>query len=643
MKLSAHPHNSGRLVTMATGECYDLFHSPEDLEWIQQLNLTSNRFLTPRESSRSPSAAAVSTSSCYCLTNDIGNNFQFSASPWNYLKHWKENEKISSPVLHVFLDLLLSSASSLSSHGGGGGGINASYQSGWLCISLTTAFILSIYSQHSPHQSISHILQGYHLASHWIQQEMRNKDCPIAMRFHWSDHSTILSLISSLLDPVTSSCSLTPSDLNHISSCLLEAFITSLIERDDKFVPNILFYSIPSVSPSCMNHYSGTLILEIPIPPMFPLNLHLRDTFVAVFESSIEIIPHENLKIELDMSRSDHSDLTSITSAKQAEYQMLRSMCEIIVNSKVQLLCCQKRIHPYLQQLLRRKGVICLPRLSILHINKILAISGATQLGAFSNSIKISENRKEVLQLSSLGYVDSLSVDRIGGKKVLVVRSSPLDDLSPDARLSEFLYWDRISSRRSLMSTVTVCGWHENQVKEIQQISETIIGILTHLIQSGDNPMVLPGGGCWLRYLVDFVSQELRNQEEKTSKSGSKKTQSFDRRILSGARSYFQTLEGVIQILDGHHRSMDDSQFQIPLSTAEGVLIFQSPNGRRTVSYSNKSGVMYNESGEEMESGYVLSSNSLDLYEPSYWALQVSLETARCILEIDGVILQSEP
>jgi hypothetical protein len=47
--------------------------------------------------------------------------------------------------------------------------------------------------------------------------------------------------------------------------------------------------------------------------------------------------------------------------------------------------------------------------------------------------------------------------------------------------------------------------------------------------------------------------------------------------------------------------------------------------------------------GKEMESGYVLSSNSLDLYESSYWALQVSLEAARCIFDIDGVILQSEP
>jgi hypothetical protein len=603
------------------GRFYDLFHSSQDLEWIQKLNWTAKKSLTPRSGHYfSP----------FCLTNGFSNDFRVSSSPWDYLKYWKEGDRITSPVLEILLDLLLSSASSHSLQ---------SNQSGWLCIYLSTALILSIYHKHSQH--ISQILQGYQFAFQLMQNEMTNKESVIALKFHWSDHSTVLSLILSLLNGVTSSCSLTTLDQNHISSCLLEAFITSLVEIKDKFVPNVLFYAVPSVSPSCMTHYSGTVILDIPIPPLFPTT-PLREIFVAVFESSIEIIANENLKIELQMSTAAPSDdAAPIASAKQAEYQMLRSMCEIIVNSKVQLLCCQKRIHPYLQQLLRRRGVVCLPRLSILHINKILAISGATQLGAFSTSIEVSESRMEVLQLSSLGYIDSLTVDLISGKKVFVFRSSPLDDLPPDAPLHNFLYVDKICSRRCLMSTVTVCGWQENQIKEIQQTSETILRSLTQLIQAGDNPMVLPGGGCWLQYLINYVLQELQKQQTKISTNASPILSVYDRRMLSGARSYCQTLQSAVQILDGFDSSTD-SQFQLPLPSAKGIITFQSPQGRKTISSSNKSGVIIDESGEEMEPGYVLSSNSLDLYESSYRALQISLEIACCILEIDGVILEAE-
>jgi hypothetical protein len=185
---------------------------------------------------------------------------------------------------------------------------------------------------------------------------------------------------------------------------------------------------------------------------------------------------------------------------------------------------------------------------------------------------------------------------------------------------------------------VLVCGWHQNQINEIRRVSESVIQLLTQMLQAdqvgGNQSLVLPGGGCWIHYLTRLIRQNLQDKKESSLQR---------RRVVEqGMRVYCETLERAALIMGGCQPEDGIANQFLLEKTRKGMVTFQSPNGQRTVSYLNTEGdsPMLNEDGEEIESGSILSSDGLDSHHHYYNSLRVSMEAVSCVLDVDGIIVQ---
>jgi chaperonin GroEL (HSP60 family) len=548
-------------------------------------------------------------------SNEVGGEVFITSSSSHFLRETKS--KYSDPLSKIFFEILCQN----SSHG----------DMGWLCILFAAKLISGgVESEISTHS----LMKGYALAFRLAVRELRT----LRMHIRWSNHSSILCVVRSLIMTRTS-VAMNEAAVSHVSVCILDAFLSSLTEFGDSFAPTVLFCEWPGLSVANTRHLPHSLCLQIPLPRLFAREQgEVRGVRVAAFESSLEMSPLQGVTVEIDPHSSDAPG-----TVKTAEYAALRRMRDVFLRSGVGLVCCQRRIHPYLQRLLAGAGVVCIPRLSIRYIQSLLAISGAKQLGAFDLSLLgMSDEDSSLpgaLDPLSLGYLDCLSVQFMLQGTPVLVASSPWageDEEAALARMDAVLTPSVaavVRARSTPISTLRVCGRTSEQCRELRGGCEQAVRVLSQLMQAEDlRPRVLPGAGCWQAYLAHAIRTGIEREQLCS-----------ERDVNRAAELFCSALGSCANIVGGNTRQRQDSAG----SSLSGFEFPDTLNGQHQIRFRSPSGCVVEAThgrediNTEEDEGEVIQADVLDAYGACVGALSLAVEAALCVLDVDCIMTQT--
>ena len=544
--------------------------------------------------------------------------------------------------------------------------------SGWFALLFSCKLITaSLGSQ----LTISTIIRGFSSALMMASEELSIKEAVRSnenrlqlFKLSWDDLNNILCVIKTSLS-TRHVLQMSQSQIESISINLLTAFLSSV--DDDKQKCSIIYRQSAGPPIENMIVLENSLLMDIPIPSALQhpgiggrgkrmSSCRFEDLVVAIYENSLEIPESPNFSFEInDHGRNSDEKILpqrEVTSIKSLEYLFMEDVAAVFVRSKVTLVACQRRIHPYLIRILQRSGIICLPRLSIRFCGALQRMSGARQLLSFPIA-KVSA----LIQPQSLGYLASLQCRVIYGRKY-VVACAKMDNVDTDSyngfksyehmRLAHLLdspSADEIQSRKSPMSTMVLTAPSETQCGELQIALENVAADLTTLL---NHPYVLPGAGLWQAYTAKRVKERLLAATPSSSGS-SNSCEIFSiggkEEIRRAAEIFVKCLDESSQIIGrlvdapGSDRgeSNGDLSFTLPDYRTQGDcvdILFYNPVKKCTV----RSSPCINDSDDERGTcgeKIILIADALEALLPCLNALQLAVDTAICILDLDGAMI----
>ena len=400
--------------------------------------------------------------------------------------------------------------------------------------------------------------------------------------------------------------------LQNIATCLLQSFLSSLNSTNttQMLTPFIMYKSCVGYPVENILTFENALVMDIPLPLEFPDGDGISTATVALFDCNLENLlfyGEENIKIENDNSND---------SLKLIEFTVLEQWADTFSNSNIKIVMSQRRIHPYLQRLLRDRGIISLPRLSMYFISAMQKLTGAKILGSLPSKLN------EIIPSSCLGYIGNLRKKTMLGR-TFILASAILnnDDEDENEQLSLALndpaFISGVLTRRQRMSSIIITGPTKYVCDEIQDSFEIVMSNLTSMLGKS---YVLPGGGCWQMYLVEKLQHIYFESNDKLK----------EKNIISKAiKVYIDTLKSCAQLFgNGTLNNQIQNSFTLPFITScDDSLYFASPADAYTKAF---------KVNDEYK---ISSSNMLDPFESSQKSMELAVEIAITLLQIDGVVV----
>lgn len=523
--------------------------------------------------------------------------------------------------------------------------------------------------------SILAIARAFNMGSKAANFELTARDSsPCShqlLELKWSDFKNILCVIKTSLSS-RHVLQLTEKELDTVSISLLKAFISSIDEDSKKC--SILYQQAFGMSIENILVLENTLLMDIPIPlDLIPsqskfkqfkkglrVNQH-RNLIVVIFENSLEMSEFPNYFFEITEIKDTKQNFNSQSksdSVKSLEYRFLEKMADILIKSKITLVACQRRIHPYLIRILSEKGILCLPRLSIRYCGALQRLCGAKQLVSFPLSRDWS-----IIEDTSLGYLVSIDYQVIYGRKYVIAKAKleteDYDDYEYQMMTNKLgqHFAEGVKERRSLISTIVLAAPSAALCDELEIALEDVTYDLASLL---DCPYVLPGAGLWQTYTAQRIrSKLLPKLSEQLLPFDSKNLFAIGnpKEIMKATELYIDCLEECGRIIGGfqaliaelpNNQEMDEKKFIVPIdaySNEIGEFLFFNPIKNCVIRASN---IDTNEDNVNIKeetfdekkktTNHLTHADALEALLPSRNALLVAVEAALCILDIDGVL-----
>lgn len=539
-------------------------------------------------------------------SNSIGGSASFSSSSSRFFSECRT--VFRNDAIRILLDIL---GQTKRMYGDGG----------WFGLMMSTRLIALGIESDIP---ITLLTSGYLTALRHAEAAIEDKalSAPLKLSVSWSDHLTIMCLIKSVLQSRTS-LGLSDKEIDHMCEILLTAFLSSLNDKENMVLfPNIFYRKCPGMCLDNTTAFEDALVMDIPIP------IHLmhstgRNLKVALFDCSLELSAGDvGLSLDIDCNNDDESVVT----VKDTEFLFLEHVARVIIRSRVSLVCSQRRIHPYLQRILLAEGVIPLQRLSIRYITAMQNLTGAKLLGNFSSVHVMSAD--STIETDLLGFLSSIGVECVGGKKFVVARADACDESESDYRHNAW-------SRRLKTATILICASSDDDCEELQVSFESIVRILTDLME---HPFVLPGSGFWQAIVCDRLGNAI-----KSMRLNNRSLSWEDRAVVSAMDLFRSALSTCVRAqMDSRvGADMDDliTMFSAAVNS-EGCCEYKGPTGTLALA---RRRVVKREEDEALESVgpdevrvEALSAVIVDAYLPSIRMLQQAVEAAVAVLQVDG-------
>lgn len=592
-----------------------------------------------------------------CSESDSG-KATFTSSSTKFLAEQRPKSH-DGEVAHTILHSLLSS--------------NSFDNAGWFSLLLSTKLITAGLNSNI---SISSIVKGYSLANSALayaidpnKEYVANQQSPHLRHLSWEDFDSIIGVIKTSLTS-RHILQLTPQQSKKVSVSLLTTFLSS-VDRDN-LTSSIIFRHAVGLPIERIVALEDTLVMDIPIPMTLTKSRREQlyassssgqyvDLIVSIFENSLELSSFPSYSFEIlnttVPATKKESSLTS--SIKSLEFLFLERLASILKRSKVTLVACQRRIHPYLVQILRRDEIVCLPRLSVRYCGALQRLSGARQLVSFPLSHEVAS----FIEPSSLGYLASIECRTLFGRKYVVASNAPIHA----AEVSRELFNDHqyavlsrtfdercaeaIQLRQSATSTLILTAPSEILCSELQSACEDIVRTLVSLLT---NPYLLPGSGVWqMRTAADlklnFLKKYLDSQSDNSCNHPALGSPVY---ILKASTLFVNCLHDCGKIIFGRSGMCVegyDPFGDLKFDNSHGV-DYRVDNHRKEESQNadsiNKGDYNTIDSsliaGAEQGHPWNGTSSTVEALAPNRHAVQLAVEAAICVLDIDGA-MRSHP
>jgi chaperonin GroEL (HSP60 family) len=491
---------------------------------------------------------------------------------------------------------------------------------GWFGLLFTSLLIKLGIESDIP---ISYLIRGYNLASNKVNEILMNASNEFLMSITLSDVINVTKVIETTL--ITRSILFSTLDiniLNKFSAAILNGFLSSL----SSLKPFIIYKQINGLQIDKIRTLEGKILMDIPVPLEFPDNITgVSGSVIALFDCSLEmlLLPEEGdcvnnnstNRINIEIQNNNNDNIKSI---KSLEYKVIHSWVNIFIKSGINLIACQKRIHPYLQRQLADNGIYCLQRLSIRYIGILQRITGAKILG----SMPTNTNCISILSPSSLGYLGNLKKNRIYGK-LYMIASYDIDKSNQDNKfdfdededilenyelslaMNNIEFINGVKSRRNNVATILITAPCTSICEEIQSLCECAVNSLCSLI---DNSIVLIGLDNWKKELSYLVYSEFNNNNNNNN---------INKYLLNSISIYCYALLSCADISNNKYNN--EFNFNSFKNEFNQYLINKENNKNN-----NKNDI------------------NIEYLEPLLQCqnyLQLSVEIASCLLEIDGIIV----
>ncbi|XP_038289060.1 McKusick-Kaufman/Bardet-Biedl syndromes putative chaperonin isoform X1 [Canis lupus familiaris] len=436
---------------------------------------------------------------------------------------------------------------------------------------------------------------------------LKSESCGCRILVDFSSPQTLLCLVRSI---VTSkpACMLTREERDHLSALILRAFLLTIPEntKDRLILGNSIIVPLKGQRVLDSSVLPGILIEMSEIQLMKILPIKKSEAFkVALFCAS------------LSGDFSDTGEGTMVVtygvSLENAVLEQLLSLGRQLVSDHVDLVVCQKVIHPSLKQFLSMHRVIAIDRVGVALMEPLSKVTGTQPIGSIGS-----------ISPSSYGSVKDLCPAKFGFKHFL-----------------------HLIPYEATICSLLLCNRNDTAWDELKLTCQTALHVLQLTIKE---PCVLLGGGCTETHLAAYIRHKTCNEPESILKDdGCTQTE-----LQLSTEAFCSALESVAGSLehDGGEVLTDMKYGHFWSAHAEAPSIVNWPD------LLSRCGCGLYNSQEELHWSFLKSTRhpfvpqtylpheatgsadnlTLDCFTAKLSGLQVAVETANLILDLSYVI-----
>lgn len=306
---------------------------------------------------------------------------------------------------------------------------------------------------------------------------LKSEVCGCRIPVNFSSTQTLLCLVRSVLTSKPA-CMLTRREMEHISTLILRAFLLTIPDNTKGHI--ILGKSI-IVPLKCQRVIDSTVLpgiliemSEVQLMKILPFKK--SDSFkVALF------------RVSLSGDFSETGEGTVVVSygvsLENAVLDQLLNLGRQLVGDHVDLVMCQKVIHPSLKQFLSMHGVIAIDRVGVALMEPLSKMTGAQPIGSLSS-----------ISSSSYGSVKDLCTAKFGSK-----------------------WFFHLIPNEETVCSLLLGNRNDTVWDELKLTCETALHVLQLTLKE---PCVLLGGGCTETHLAAYIRHETLNKSESILKDG---------------------------------------------------------------------------------------------------------------------------
>ncbi|KAF4016097.1 hypothetical protein G4228_008162 [Cervus hanglu yarkandensis] len=300
---------------------------------------------------------------------------------------------------------------------------------------------------------------------------LKSEVCACRIPVDFGSTEILLSLVRSILTSKPA-CMLIAKEIDHISTLILRAFLLTIPEDAQEHIILGKSVIVPLKGQRVIDSavLPGILIEVSEVQLMKILPIRKSDSFkVAVF------------CVSLSGDLSDTGEGTLLVSygvsLENAALDQLFNLGRQLVSDHVDLVLCQKVIHPSLKQFLRTHHIIAVDRIGVSLMEPLSKVTGTRPIGSLGS-----------ISPSSYGTVKDLCIAKFGCK-----------------------HFFHLIPNKATVCSLLLCNRNDTAWDELKLTCQTALHALQLTVKE---PYVLLGGGCTETHLVAYVRHKTRYEPE---------------------------------------------------------------------------------------------------------------------------------
>lgn len=300
---------------------------------------------------------------------------------------------------------------------------------------------------------------------------LKSEACSCRIPVDFSNTHTLLGLVHTILTSKPA-CMLTRNELDHIGALVLKAFLLTVPESvEDRII----------LGKSIIVPLKGQRVIDSTVLPGLLIEMsevQVRRLLPTQKSSALKVALF-CVSLSGDFSNSGEGTVVVRyqVSLENAVLEQLLNLGRQLVGDHVDLVLCQKVIHPSLKQFLSEHHIIAIDRVGVALMEPLSKVTGATPVGSLNTLVP-----------TAYGSVKNLCSARFGSK-----------------------HFFHLIPNEGTVCSLLLCSRNDSAWEELKLTCQTAMHVLHLTIKE---PWVLLGGGCTETHLAAYVRYKVHNEAE---------------------------------------------------------------------------------------------------------------------------------